>query len=207
MKSPVVRRYVRRVTAAVVLTFAVAAGCRAPTAGTRAAGVGNFGKVQRHGDAQSFFYRGDQPTEQGIATLKALGVKTVVNLRNDFDPREALWVRDAGMEYLLITTDCREIRPRQIATFMAAMREYRKDPDRWPVFVHCRHGRDRTGLYVAIWRVVEEGWDRRKAMGELVRYGHSPDNLLVCPHVAPYLRQFDPAQFADGDRSGRAAGR
>ena len=189
------RRYVRRVTACVVLAFAMVGGCRAATAGTDLAGVGNFGKVQRRDDPHSFFYRGDQPTERGIATLKALGVKTVINLRDDYDAREALWVRDAGMEYLLITSNCRDIRPRQIATFMARMREYQKDPARRPVFVHCRHGRDRTGLNVAVWRMVEEGWDRGAAMGELVNYGHSPDNPLVCPHVAPYLRRFDPAHF------------
>jgi protein tyrosine/serine phosphatase len=124
-----------------------------------------------------------------------MGVKTVINLRDDFDPREALWVRDAGMEYLLITTNCRDIRPAQIATFMRRMREYQKDPQRWPVFVHCHYGKDRTGLYVAVWRIAEERWGRGEAINELTSYGHSPDNSLFCPHVAPYLRQFDPADL------------
>ena len=185
---------------ALFVALVSAPGCRAPTAGKELAGVGNFGEVRHREHPRSFFYRGNQPTERGIATLRAMGVKTVVNLRDDFDPREALWVRDAGMEYLLITTDCRDIRPRQIATFMARMREYREDPSAWPVFVHCHHGRDRTGLYVAVWRIVEEGWDRQAALDELVRYGHSPNNPLICPHVVPYLRQFDPDAFRDRSR-------
>jgi protein tyrosine phosphatase (PTP) superfamily phosphohydrolase (DUF442 family) len=184
---------------AVVLVFllltAFSAGCGSTTVGKQLPGVGNFGKVERRDDATSFFYRGNQPTKQGIATLRRMGVKAVVNLRNDFDPREEGWVRNAGMQYLLIKTSCRDIQPLQIATFMGKMREYQNDQEKWPVFVHCRFGKDRTGLYVAVWRIAEEGWGREAAIDELTGYGHQPKLPFGCTHIVPYLRRFDPAPF------------
>lgn len=178
-----------------IAVAALAAGCGGPTVGKQLAGVGNFGKVQRRDDPHALFYRGNQPTERGIETLKRAGVKTVINLRDDFDPREERWVRDAGMDYVLIKTSCRDIQPLQIATFLGKMRSLQKDEGKWPVFVHCKYGRDRTGLYVAVWRIVEEGWDREAAIDEMISYGHSPGNPMACPALVPYLRRFDASQF------------
>ena len=163
-------------------------GCGASTVGKQWPGVGNVGKVARRDDPSAFFFRGNQPTEQGIVSMKRRGVKTVINLRADFDPREERWVRAAGMDYLLIKTTCNDIQPLEIATFMGQMRQFQRDPDRWPVFVHCRYGCDRTGLYVAVWRIAEEGWSREEAIDELMSYGH---NRIVCHAIVPFLRRFD----------------
>lgn len=197
MSGPTVYFAALRSKASLLLILIAAAlmGCSAPTAGRELNGVGNVGKVQRRDEPASFFFRGNQPSEEGIATLKQMGVKTVINLRDNFDPREEQWARDAGMEYLLIKTSCREIKPLQIAAFMSKMREYQKGGNRWPVFIHCFYGRDRTGLYVAIHRIVDEGWDREAAIDELLSYGHRPKQPFGCPAIVPYLREFDPAQF------------
>ena len=186
----------RRVVSQLVFVSLAAgvAGCGSPGVG-QPGGTSNFGKVQRRDDAQSFFYRGNQPTEQGIATLKRSGVKTLINLRHDFDPREEQWVRDAGMEYLLIKSNCKDIQPLQVATFLGKMRQFQRDPNRWPVYVHDRHGRDSAGLFIAVWRVVEEGWGREAAIEELLNYGHRPDDRFGCPAIVPYLRGFDAGRF------------
>ena len=41
------------------------------------------------------------------------------------------------------------------------------DPARWPVFVHCQHGADRTGTMYAIYRIAIEGWSKEDAIGEM----------------------------------------
>ncbi|MGB5102456.1 MAG: tyrosine-protein phosphatase [Steroidobacteraceae bacterium] len=45
-----------------------------------------------------------------------------------------------------------------------------------PVLVHCRHGSDRTGMMVAIYRIVVEGWTKAQAIDEMVNggYGYHP---------------------------------
>ena len=40
------------------------------------------------------------------------------------------------------------------------------------VYVHCKHGRDRTSLLVALYRVVHEGWEPKRAWQlEAIEYG------------------------------------
>jgi protein-tyrosine phosphatase len=39
-----------------------------------------------------------------------------------------------------------------------------------PVFVHCRRGRDRTGVVVAAWRMSREAWSLEQAYEEAKRY-------------------------------------
>ena len=40
-----------------------------------------------------------------------------------------------------------------------------------PVFVHCKHGADRTGTMVAIYRIVVEGWSKEDAIKEMRQGG------------------------------------
>jgi protein tyrosine/serine phosphatase len=51
-----------------------------------------------------------------------------------------------------------------------------------PVLVHCRHGSDRTGTMVAVYRIVVEGWTKAEASDEMIHggYGFHPlwQNLL-----------------------------
>ena len=51
-----------------------------------------------------------------------------------------------------------------------------------PVLVHCRHGSDRTGTMVAVYRIVVEGWTKAQAADEMVHggFGFHPlwQNLL-----------------------------
>ena len=46
------------------------------------------------------------------------------------------------------------------------------DPDAQPVFVHCEHGNDRTGLLAALYRVRFDGWTAKAAHDEMVADGH-----------------------------------
>ena len=46
------------------------------------------------------------------------------------------------------------------------------DAERGPVLVHCKHGADRTGMVVALYRMVYQGWDRQKAIQEMRKGGY-----------------------------------
>lgn len=43
-----------------------------------------------------------------------------------------------------------------------------------PVYVHCQHGEDRTGLLVAAYRIKKQGWAPQQAYQEALRYGYHP---------------------------------
>ena len=158
----------------------LATGCS--TIGKSVPGINNFDEVRK-----DVLYRGAQPSEKGIKTLADRGVRTVVNLRAD----PLAWEKDAviqsGMEYVWIPSLAERNDPKVIEKFLATMRERNR-----PVFVHCRVGRDRTGLNVAAWRIVHEKWSRDEAIHELYAHGY---NWMWFPNIERYLRSFDPKTF------------
>jgi protein tyrosine/serine phosphatase len=45
------------------------------------------------------------------------------------------------------------------------------DPANQPVFVHCQHGKDRTGLVAAVYRMEVDGWSEAEAEAEMEAFG------------------------------------
>lgn len=133
--------------------------------------IENFGRVNQN------YYRGAQPDQKGFAQLKALGVKTVLDLQEDGLREEPEWVRSAGMQYFNVPlSSTRPATDGQTADFLKLV----NDPNNWPVYVHCAGGRHRTGAMTAIYRIVNEGWTADQSYQEMKKYqwysrwGHRP---------------------------------
>jgi protein tyrosine phosphatase (PTP) superfamily phosphohydrolase (DUF442 family) len=109
-------------------------------------------------------YRGGQPTKRGFELLKQRGIKTVINLRMEYDESEI--VQKLGMNYVRIPID--EVRPwTQIpAAAVAKYFEILNNPANYPIFFHCQRGADRTGVMAAFYRIAIQGWDVKKAYSE-----------------------------------------
>lgn len=122
-------------------------------------GVGNFAKIS---DA---LYRGEQPTAEGMAGLKKMGVKTVVNLRSFSSDRSEL--KGTGLQYVHIYCKAWHPEDEDVLAFLKVM----SDPNNHPVFVHCQHGADRTGMMCAAYRIVEQGWPADDAAKETHNFG------------------------------------
>jgi protein tyrosine/serine phosphatase len=127
-----------------------------------------FARVDDH------LYRGGQPTPDQIRKLYDLGVRTVVSLRGpDADGEaEELAARSLGMRFIrhafsaLTSPDANLLR-----TVVAELRA----PSDGAVYVHCRAGRDRTSLVVALYRVWVQSWAPATAwQRESLAYGHGP---------------------------------
>jgi protein tyrosine/serine phosphatase len=123
--------------------------------------IENFGKVGEH------YYRGSQPDARQFAELKKLGVKTIIDLRSDRLDRSSQLARGAGMQYLNIPlTTKRPATEEQTAYFLSIV----NDPANWPVYVHCKGGRHRTGEMTALYRITHEGWTAEQAYEEMKKY-------------------------------------
>jgi protein tyrosine/serine phosphatase len=42
-----------------------------------------------------------------------------------------------------------------------------------PVFIHCKHGCDRTGTIIACYRIKHDQWTSKQALSEASQYGMS----------------------------------
>jgi len=121
-------------------------------------------------------YRGAQPEDEGFDELKSMGIKTVVNLRTFGSDRSEC--KKSGLDYVKISMQAWNPSDSDVAKFLRVA----IDPQRQPIFVHCLHGADRTGMVVAIHRVLIEGWSKEDALKEMTGGGfgfHTEfDNLL-----------------------------
>ena len=124
-------------------------------------GLSNFRKVS------NALYRSAQPTSEGMKNLKAMGVKTIINLRSFHSDRDE--IGDTGLAYEHMYTKTWHIEEKEIIRFLQIV----SDPDRTPALVHCMQGVDRTGTMCAIYRIVIEGWDKKEAIAEMKAIGHN----------------------------------
>lgn len=85
---------------------------------------------------------GGQPSEEDIAALKASGVRKIINLRREGEQNQPLdpaaegeVVKGAGLEYLHIPVDPKNLDPSSAAAVAKAI-----DESDGPVYVHCAAG-------------------------------------------------------------------
>lgn len=116
-------------------------------------------------------YRGPAPrTNADYQRLKQLGIKTVLNLRKRDQSSVAgersrlaamgIATRHVPMDYF----------PRGDGSVEQALRVMH-DPGVRPLYIHCKHGRDRSGLIVGLFRVQGQGWNHSRAYQEMTGHG------------------------------------
>jgi protein tyrosine/serine phosphatase len=126
-------------------------------------------------------YRGARPSREGLRYLKeTLGIRTIVDLEIadhiEASPqaiaRERSEVAALGMEFRHEPISAFD--PALSAAFDARIERVLtilRDPKQQPVYVHCRHGQDRTGLVIGLERVLVEGWTPESAYREMAAHG------------------------------------
>lgn len=114
-------------------------------------------------------YRGARPDKEGLRYLKSIGVRTILNLEHARDAVRDEMRSAAALGIREISIPMWYLRPRDRKVDQAL--EIIADPRLRPLYVHCRAGRDRTGLVMAISRVEHEGWRPRDAYQEMLRFG------------------------------------
>jgi tyrosine-protein phosphatase SIW14 len=129
-------------------------------------GIKNFYQVDQQ------VYRGARPTPEGFDYLRQLGVKLVLDLRNDGarSASEERWAAAAGMRYVNVPmTGMTPPTPAETDRLLALL----EDPSAGPIFVHCKRGADRTGAVIAAYRIDRDKWDNARALEEAMADGMS----------------------------------
>ena len=123
------------------------------------AGLPNLHRV----DAR--LYRSAQPTAEGMTNLVALGVKTVVNLRDNHSDADEIGGLPLTAKRIEIFTG--NLKVEQVKAFLAIL----DDTNAVPVLVHCQHGADRTGTMCALYRIFRQDWPVESAITEMKEGG------------------------------------
>jgi protein tyrosine phosphatase (PTP) superfamily phosphohydrolase (DUF442 family) len=139
-------------------------------------------------------YRGAQPTAEGMKQLKALGIRTVINLRSFHSDK----VAGTGLKSGRFETKPWHAEEEDVVGFLKAV----TDTNNLPVFVHCQRGADRTGLMCAMYRIVVCGWTKPAAIDEMKNGGFDFN-----PAWHDLVRFIEQADIADIKRLAGLAGK
>ncbi|HZH33146.1 MAG TPA: tyrosine-protein phosphatase [Pyrinomonadaceae bacterium] len=124
-------------------------------------------KIKNFGRMDARFYRGAQPKMADYGSLAALGIKTVIDLRDDAKDYEKPAVEALGMRYVNIPmSDKHYPREEQIEAFL----KLADDPATGAFYVHCAGGRHRTGVMGAVYRFTKYGWTYEQVYREMKDY-------------------------------------
>jgi tyrosine-protein phosphatase SIW14 len=131
-----------------------------------APGVPNFRQVS------PTLMRGGQPSNAGLKALKNHGVRTVVDLRttNKSIDKERKECEILGIRYINFPTDMKAPSKEKVESFLQIV----CNPEHEPVYVHCRFGADRTGMMMAIYRVLIQNWSYDRAYTEMRQHHFFP---------------------------------
>ncbi|MFP3937799.1 MAG: fused DSP-PTPase phosphatase/NAD kinase-like protein [Phycisphaerae bacterium] len=146
--------------------------------------VDRFGIV-----AADELYRCRQPRGDDWRLLEKHHIRTVVNLRpaaedpDDFAAEQRA-CSQAGARLINIPMPKPTPTRVQLRRFLRAVRE-----TDGAVLVHCEHGRDRAGVMVACYRIIEQDWTLRKAAAEMMRYRGRPTAPAEWSRRVDYLRE------------------
>ncbi len=137
----------------------------------------------------SQLYRGAQPLDGGVRRLAQLGIKSIINLRGQDEhtraeqrEAEALGLKYRSFALPGLRRPSRE-KVEEVLTFI-------NDPVNQPVFVHCHHGEDRTGVIIAVYRITHDHWTSKEAKAEAKCYGMNPLQILMKDFISDYYRDW-----------------
>jgi tyrosine-protein phosphatase SIW14 len=142
-------------------------------------GIPNAGKVS------DSLFRGAQPQIDSLDELQKLGITTIVDLRSEspaLREHERAKAESLGIHFVSIpvkgfATPTSE----QLAEYFSLFRQ--APPQK--VFVHCRYGEDRTGVFIAAYRIAFEHWTADQAYSEMLQFHFNQD---WHPSMTAYIR-------------------
>ncbi|MEJ8854893.1 tyrosine-protein phosphatase [Variovorax robiniae] len=130
-------------------------------------------------------YRSGQPRREDVPTIEALGIRTVLSFRS-FNSDERAFRDHPGIERRRVRIDTWSINDDEVLQALIEIREAEK---KGPVLVHCWHGADRTGVVIALYRMVVQGWSKYAARHEMFRGGYGYHTLWR--NIPRYLERVD----------------
>jgi tyrosine-protein phosphatase SIW14 len=138
--------------------------------------LGNFYKIN------DSVYRSMQPSETSFQYLSNVGIKSILNLREIHSDSKK--IKNLNLKNYHVPMNAANFNDVEIIAALKIMKNCPK-----PVVVHCKHGSDRTGVVIAMYRIVFENWEKQKAIEELTTGGYGFH--LMYKNIPTYIKNVD----------------
>ena len=131
-------------------------------------------------------YRSGQPTAEACKEMEKLGIKELLNLRNYHSDKDV--AKGTSLKLNRIAMNAHNCEWDKLVEAVRIIKN-RKGP----IVIHCWHGSDRTGLVVALYRMVFQDWSKEEALNELENgeYGFHK----VYGNIKTFIKNMDIAEF------------
>lgn len=139
--------------------------------------------------------RGAKPDFEQLKELKNSGVKNIISFCTNYNPKsktqsgvpeESFLAEKLGMNFYWLPFKSTE-NPSgdSIRKFFNIIDNSKTNGEK--VFIHCRHGADRTGLFSALYRIKYQKVKLSDVIRELMVYGHDANHN---PNIIPFIIDF-----------------
>lgn len=126
--------------------------------------------MDRFSKVSNKLYRGGKPSSLDLYLLKEIGIKKIVSLDDKSGEDIKDICDDLGFEHIIWgigdgnDPKIAALKSKIIPTLTIG----------GPTYIHCKHGKDRTGMSVAMFRILN-GWKLKDALIEAFRFGMGKD--------------------------------
>ena len=131
-------------------------------------------------------YRSAQPDEDDFKNLSGLGIKEILNLRQYHSDDEAL---EYGFKVHRIKMNAGSVSEQDLLQALKIIVNRKA-----PILIHCWHGADRTGVTVATYRIVMQGWTKEQALDEMINGGYGYHQNFY-PELVDLIKSLDIAKM------------
>ena len=128
-------------------------------------------------------YRSEQPNKKEFICLAGSGFRSVLNLRScTVDSRKT---KGLSIKPYKVKMVARKFSDKEIVESLRILKEMPK-----PIVVHCKHGSDRTGVVIGMYRIIFENWSKEEALDELQNGGYGFHKKYS--NIIEYIKNVDP---------------
>ena len=104
-------------------------------------------------------YRSDQPDSLGMVYLENNDFKSILNVKTK--QTDSL-LASGDLNLFFVKMHAERIKKKQVLAALIVLRDAPK-----PLVIHCRHGSDRTGLIIALYRILFQDYTKEQAIDEM----------------------------------------
>lgn len=109
-------------------------------------------------------YRSEKPSREAFQFFEQQKIASVLDLRQKH--KDVKLAEGTGLKLFSVPMKSATLTDREIIT---AMQLIKKAPK--PIVVHCAYGSDRTGVTIAMYRIIFQDWTKEEAINEMQHGG------------------------------------